>query len=393
MRTTCLWPIMILAGLSAWAVGCQSYSTLPADGGADAPDGSPSDADGVANDGDGTTFDAGGDRKPDGDRPDAGRDGGPDGGDDGGITRCPLFIGALAECAFQYLTRPAPGSCPETLCEQRPCKTDTDCPQANALELGPYCVTGDCVYCWNDTGCPAGSICRAGRCVEPIVGCPPAPPCTDSRCFRVAVSEASCPVCVCDTIFDKPCASDEACLVYSSHYYPRCVYGRCADCRHDADCPTGTRCLHPGWCAVVDLHPSILYGTWVVGISAGLEHRSYIRFEPGGVLRRGSYTSDGITVDDIPPFPCTPAGGIPAVTTGTWEVDMVQSTWLVIRASLNIACDSGAGWTGRYRVTRDSSGSRLIFQDIDSGLSLDAWRARPGACRDDMASCELPRMP
>jgi hypothetical protein len=322
----------------------------------------------------------------DGGRPDGGR---PDGGPVDGGTECTkTFIGALADCAFRYARPDWVSPCPSPFCEGGPCQSDAECLYTERPDPGPLCVTGNCVYCWQDEQCPIGQLCRTGRCVEPVVGCPPTA-CSGTRCRPVSTSELPCPVCVCESIFNVACQRDMDCQVLSSYPYKHCLYGRCAECKDDSECGWGA-CLPPGLCFPMNPHPSALYGTWLIGWSGGLDHFSYFRFEPDGTLRRGSYQASGSFADDIPPLPCTPAGGLPSPLVGTWEPEVTESGFLIVRASLKLSCDTGTGLIGRFSFSLAADGRSATITWLESGIALTGFKRAAGVCSDDFSSCPTP---
>lgn len=305
---------------------------------------------------------------------------------------CSGYVGALADCQYQYYSDNAGELCTEAVCMDAPCVTDADCDQAAGARLGEYCVMGNCVYCWQDSQCDSDQVCRTGRCVSSDASCITEPPCSDDYCRLVSPSEAPCPVCVCNSIFSISCARDEDCQIISSHPYRHCVYGRCAECREDSECTWGN-CLPPGLCYLMEPHSSALYGIWLIGWSGGMDHYSYFRFEPDGVLRRGSYEQTGAWADDIPNMPCYPAGVVPMPLLGTWEPEITESGFLVVWMSLNISCDAGSGWRARYAVTVSDDGSFASFYNIDEERSYDATRVPTDRCTPDFSDCETPTYP
>lgn len=308
------------------------------------------------------------------------------------VATCPTLVGATAACAFQY-TEPSadPHPCVDAECLLAPCAGDADCPRSGADVRGSTCVLGSCVFCWQDDQCPGPERCRAGRCVsDETPACPAPAPCIRAGCRLVTPSEQPCPVCVCDTPFDKPCETDEECLVYSSHPYRRCVYGRCADCRSDDDCTHG-RCLPPGVCYAMTPDVESLYGTWLVGWAGGLDHFSYVRFEPDGTFRRGRYVETGSFADDVPSLPCDVGTPLTTPLLGTWEPEITQSGFLVVRVALNVPCDSGEGWGARWAVTLGDDETPATFRDIDEDTTLTAYPVEGGHCAADMSLCDEPR--
>jgi Cys-rich repeat protein len=306
---------------------------------------------------------------------------------------CPTFIGARAECAFQWAVEIAPPSCPFTFCMDKPCESDDDCPLADSMDLGPYCVLGDCAYCWEDAQCAAGEVCRTGRCVpDAAAQCLPAPDCSGPMCHLITPSESPCPVCICDSAFGLECSEDFQCQLLSSHPYMRCVWGRCAECRNDEDCGAAglVQCLPPGQCAVMFTHPSETYGTWLVGWPGGYNHYSYFRIEPDGTLRRGSYTPEWEGwADDIPPL-CLDADKPTGPFIGTWLPEMTESGFLVLRMSLNAPCMSGAGWSNRFLITLSEGGYSATWKGIDEDVEYMASRMQPAACSFDFTTCNSP---
>lgn len=287
-------------------------------------------------------------------------------------------------------------ACPVLIPRPGPCANDGDCP-ADPPGYGGYCVMGNCVYCWNDSQCGDGFLCRAGRCVSASTGCEPGPPCTDDRCSLVTLSESPCPVCVCDSIYRIPCPNDVFCVSFASHLFNACVYGRCADCRSDADCIGiySGRCLPPGICYEMTPPPHLLYGAWMIGWFGGLDHFSYFRFEPDGTLRRGAYPATDWMMDDVPPLPCHESEMSPVEPPliGTWEPEVTASTFLVIRASLNLGCDTGSGWTTRFAINLEDDGATGTFQDIDNEYTYMGIRVPADSCTPDFATCAVPSYP
>lgn len=279
-------------------------------------------------------------------------------------------------------------SCPALYPMAQPCSTDADCP-VGALLYGGRCVLGNCVYCWQDIQCGTNEVCRAGRCVPRQTTCFPPPPCTGPGCLLVTPSEAPCPVCVCESWFNRACSEDDYCMFFSVHPFRRCVYGRCAECRNDDDCGGvfSGRCLPPGMCYSMTPGPHVLFGTWLIGWPGGLDHFSYFRFEPDGTLRRARYLASGVWADDFPALPCWPET-FPLL--GTWEPQVTASGFLVVRASLNLPCDPGAGWTGRFLINLHDGGHLATFYDIDSDRDLMGSKVSPDTCVPDFSSCRVP---
>lgn len=126
-----------------------------------------------------------------------------------------------------------------------------------------------------------------------------------------------------------------------------------------------------------------------------MDHFSYVRFESDGTLRRGRYAESGYAepwADDFPPLPCWPEGAMPSPLLGTWEPESTASGFLVIRASINVSCDPGAGWSARWVVNFDQAGT-IMIDDVDSDTSWMGWRAEPGACTPDLSLCDVPTWP
>lgn len=309
-----------------------------------------------------------------------------------GVPACPTFIGGLEEQPFQYFLE-WEEECPVTIAREF-CDTDDFCPIAELGLAGMYCVLGNCVLCWNDTQCADGQLCRMGRCVSAVPeSCPEVGPCSESGCHVIHPSESPCPVCVCGTVFDKECDSDEACMVFSSHFYPRCVYGRCAECRLDADCwDPGLKCIQPGLCIGDEIDSHKLWGVWLMGWFGALNHYSYFRFEPDGTFRRGHYESDGnLWVDDIPGWSCDSGEFLPwHPATGTWEPQLTDAGFLAVKLSLNAPCDNGAGWVDYYSVTLASDGQTASFSNTNQGMSFEAYRVPDGVCAPEFNVCVAP---
>ena len=309
-----------------------------------------------------------------------------------GIQECDTYIAALADCPYGYSSQLPGPECPITFCLNEPCIGDADCPLAGASVMGDRCVLGSCVYCWEDSQCSSGEVCRAGRCVPANPSdCAVPPVCDGDWCGVVSPSELPCPVCVCDSLFNRPCSTDMDCLLISSYQYKRCVYGRCTDCRNDGDCAYGN-CLSPGVCFDMLPSPVDLYGTWLIGWGGGLDHFSYFRFEPDGTLRRGSYTQSGAWSDDIPvDLPCYVDGPFPSPLVGTWEPEITQSGFLAVRMNLNLSCDAAQGWSARYLINLPDS-SWADFTDIDGGMSYMAQKVSADMCLHDFSQCQTPSL-
>jgi hypothetical protein len=132
-----------------------------------------------------------------------------------------------------------------------------------------------------------------------------------------------------------------------------------------------------------------LYGTWLIGWYGGMDHVSYVRFEPDGTLRRGAYGPDGPWADDFPNLPCWPGEDVDMPLVGTWEPEVTQSGFLVVRMSLNVTCDTGNGWSARFVVNVSDDGKTAQFDDVDSDWTYDAVRTG-NVCTPDMSSCPVP---
>ncbi len=312
---------------------------------------------------------------------------------------CPDHVTALAESYYGVYT--GDDTCPAISEMTVRCESDADCAalaDAGLAEFGETCVLGSCVWCWKNDECPPGAVCRAGRCVEnSYAGCPSPGACGAPGCHLITLSEVPCPVCTCDGIYDLSCHTDEQCLLYSSHPYSRCVYGRCADCRNDEDCEWG-RCMQPGICYETTPPEDLLFGTWLLGWSGGLDHFSYFRFEPDGTFRRSRYDEDpmGTFVDDIAPFwdVCDPGSPLPAPLVGTWEPEVTQSGLLVIRVRLNLPCAEDQGWTVRWAVEPVIGGGWTAdFLDIDGGMDLMGFKVDGMDCLPDFSECVPPLDP
>ncbi|RJO65748.1 MAG: hypothetical protein C4523_15520 [Myxococcales bacterium] len=311
---------------------------------------------------------------------------------------CPAYMSSLAQCPFRYFDGMIGyPSCPDLmLCMDEPCQTDTDCFLMNSANLGGFCVAGNCVYCWEDSQCPELTVCRGGRCVHRGSNpCPAPPACDEPGCALVEVSETSCTVCVCDTIFDDMCDNDEHCRPMAHHYFQRCVYGRCAECRNGDDCENGQECLPPGLCYSMTEHPSALYGSWLIGWWGALNHYSYFRFEPDGTLRRGTYNSDGEWMDDIFLDSCSFAQELPIPLLGTWEPEVTQSGLFIVKVAFQTWCSGSSASRERFQVKASLGGGSISLVSIDhpGSMGLEGWRVDPRACSPDFAECEIPVFP
>jgi len=306
----------------------------------------------------------------------------------------PRYIVSHAECAFQLAFQDEFPCSWVLFCLPQPCQTDLDCFQIpTLLQAGRRCVAGNCVFCWNDEQCPAGLVCRAGQCLEtghascPFI--PPWYPCSDTSCNLAMTSEDLCTTCLCDTHFRVPCTNDLECLAISHHPFQRCVYGRCAECRKDLDCPYGLTCIQPGLCSDMFPHPERLYGAWLIGWGGGMDHFSYFRFEPDGTFRYGPYEHVGAWSDDIAPLePCEPTSpASPAM--GTWEPLLTDSAQLAVRISLNQRCSEDDG--GRAYWTFVMDGDRATVYDVGgSGAQYEAYRVEMESCDPDFRRCDAP---
>ncbi|MFT5434913.1 MAG: hypothetical protein ACI9OJ_005629 [Myxococcota bacterium] len=302
---------------------------------------------------------------------------------------CPTFITALADCPHHVSPTE---TCPKVSCKEASCGSDSDCPAPDVTFGANWCVLGNCSDCWQDGQCPGGQMCRAGRCVNPADACPKTGACSDPGCALVTLSESPCPTCVCGTPFNKPCTADLACQSISSFQYSYCVFGRCTECRADNDCTDGT-CAAPGVCLANAPSAAPLYGNWVIGWPGGLDHFSYLRFEPDGTLRRGVYEQGGTFFDDFPSFPCFVEDAFPVTQPlmGTWQVVNDETGLLMVDMSIAIACDPGPGWTARYAIAVSDDGQSINLTDQgDNNLNVIGWPAPPAACSDDMSLCETP---
>jgi hypothetical protein len=305
------------------------------------------------------------------------RDGGPP-------EECPRYVTSLATCPYQLFLYDA--GCPAIRCLDAPCETDDDCPSDGA----PYCVTGNCAFCWQDTQCDDGKLCRGGRCVAPDVSaCPESPPCTGTGCRLVSVSEDPCPACVCENgaklESNVTCEQDEDCLVISSHPYRRCVNGRCAECRDNGDCGE-LECEPPGYCWMSDPHVSALYGTWLIGWAGGLNHYSYLRFEPDGTVRRGRYEATGAWSDDLPPMPCAPDEPPEYPLLGTWAMLMSELNWIIFNVTLNTPCDDGAGFSDQWVMENLSEDGKSATMGNNEAMRVD-----PATCTPAFDACDPPQ--
>lgn len=300
------------------------------------------------------------------------------------------FITALAQTHYGLVASSEESlKCPSMVERELPCSTDEDCP-VGGLFYGGACVLGNCVFCWEDTQCGEGEVCRGGRCVNKNVSCFPPPPCTSFGCKLVAPSEMPCPVCVCKSPFNIQCSKDEYCYVFSFHPFRACVYGRCVECRNDKDCSGmfSGRCLPPGLCYETDPLVELIFGTWLIGWSGGLNHFSYFRFEPDGTLRRGRYKPENAFEDDIPLLQC-PNGPLNYPLLGTWEPLITESSSLIVHVSLNIPCDNGDGWQARLMVV-PTGDHRAKFKDLDKEISYTGMKVPPDSCSPDFSQCKNP---
>lgn len=308
---------------------------------------------------------------------------------------CPRWVGALAEGPFRY-ARPA-GS---DLCwtgerMTDACESNDGCPPSSGAEVGGYCVQGSCVLCRHDGQCGADEVCRTGRCVPGApLGCPSAPACTAPGCFLVTPSEVPCPVCVCGSVTPGSCATDEDCAAMAAGPFGSCVYGRCAECVSDADCPAG-RCEPPGVCVEADAALHTLYGTWLAGTGHDV---AYLRFEPGGALRRGVISPRSETwVDEFPGRSGLPCGGASwppyAALVGYWEPEPLAGTSAAdLRLALNLPCDEEWGWTtslvwpagDRFCAALGIAGGRP-GQDV-----IHAFKVPADRCAADLSTCAAP---
>jgi hypothetical protein len=305
---------------------------------------------------------------------------------DASFAGCDPYIGALVDCPYQWLL--PEGGCPRAPCLPAPCAVDDDCPGVPGDGAGERCVFGNCVWCWDDADCDTGRSCRAGRCIaraDPV--CPAPPSCDGVGCGLVSISEVPCPVCLCEETLSDACQTEQDCFEASPYLYTHCVYGRCGLCRNDGDCH-GLRCLPPGLCKDVAIHPAALYGTWLVGWPGGLNHYSLFRFEPDGTLRRGPLPEDPIWADDIPPFPCDPGADGQWPVLGIWEP--VAEGALRIRLTSGVPCD-GVAWSEEFRVLVADDEDHLTFiSPGGAGQTLDAMRVAADVCDPSFASCSIP---
>ena len=305
---------------------------------------------------------------------------------DAAFVGCEQYIGALVDCAYQWIL--PEGGCPRAPCIQVPCGTDSDCPALPGEGAAERCVLGNCVWCWQDTQCDTARVCRAGRCIaraDPI--CPATPACDSAGCGLVSISEMPCPVCLCEPPFHQPCAGDDDCMFISAYEHTRCVFGRCTDCRNDDDCG-GVTCLPPGVCMETSVHPSVLYGTWLIGWPGGYNHYSLFRLEPDGTFRRGHFPEDPVWLDDIPPFPCDPDEPAQWPVLGSWEP--VEDGALRVRLTSGVPCE-GEAWSGEFRVLVSEDGDGLTLVGAEAGgQSLDAIRLPVDVCDPAFLQCELP---
>lgn len=309
---------------------------------------------------------------------------------------CPPYLSRLAECPFIWgdpVSGSGASSCPSTSdCLGVPCAQDGFCGMYAETGGGELCVMGNCVYCWQDSQCPDDNVCRAGRCVEPITTqCPDVPDCSTAGCTEVRLSDTNCPACVCDTLIFHQCEVDQDCLPYSHHRYSRCVFGRCTECRLDDDCDSG-ECLPPGICYSMSTHPSAIFGSWLIGWYGGLDHFSYFRFEPDGTMRRAGYIPAGSFTDDILAGGCTPAEGqaIPGIV-GTWEPEITESGFLVIRIAFVSPCQAGQKVSERFVITMGEDDESMTLSSVenpDAG-NLIGLRRDPSVCSADFTICTV----
>ena len=306
----------------------------------------------------------------------------------------------MLECAFILVDpKHSPPTTPESApCLPEPCASDNDCTQINTIGAGNKCVMGNCVFCVNDDECQSPEVCRTGMCVRKSEACPGTPECAAAGCTPMEISETSCPVCVCMTEYFNSCATDDDCLLISHHPFHFCVNGRCADCRNDGDCTdTGSNCLQPGICYTMAPHPSAIYGSWLIGYyGGGFNHFSYFRFEPDGTLRRGIYQEEGPAgwADDIFLFDCPAAGGeSPGPLVGTWEPEITESGFLVIRIDLKAACNPEGEGLSRWLITPDETGEMITLKSVENPDSVEFFgiHLKPGtSCNSAFTQCIPP---
>ena len=313
---------------------------------------------------------------------------------------CPLYVAALA--SNHYGLFKAENGCPSKTPMPMNCANDSDCTDQASLglpDLGDTCVLGNCVWCWNDDECLPGHVCRAGRCVDNApLNCPDPGACNDPGCHLITPSEAPCPVCACDNTYAIACETDMDCLPFSFHPFSRCVYGRCADCRNDEDCDWG-RCMQPGICYEMTPPEELLFGTWLIGWYGGMDHFSYFRFEADGTFRRGAYDTSGPVgawSDDVPSVyqVCDPGWPLSAPLIGTWEPEITQSGYLVVRIRLNLPCADNDGWAVRWGVNiMEGTPWTADFDDIDGDSDYTGWKVDGTGCLNDFSGCPLPEYP
>ncbi|HOC99146.1 MAG TPA: hypothetical protein PKH54_04320 [Myxococcota bacterium] len=311
---------------------------------------------------------------------------------------CPPHLSRLVECPFIW-GEPGNGAvaCPSTAeCLGVPCAQDGFCALYAEEGGGDKCVMGNCVYCWQDSQCPQGDVCRAGRCVgKTPAECPEVPDCAAAGCLEMMLSDTNCPTCVCDTEFFNQCEIDDDCMPISHHLFRRCVYGRCAECRFDDDCDSG-ECLPPGICYSMTKHPSAIFGTWLIGWYGGLDHFSYFRFEPDGTLRRAGYVPESTFADDILTGGCAAEAGqsLPGIV-GTWEPEVTESGFLVVRLAFVSPCQAGTKVSERFAITMGTDGDSMTLKSVenpDAG-DLTGLRINPLLCSADFTTCPSPVYP